>query len=162
MVYLDYKDAIEQMRKRGFDIVRCGDCKYSNQYSNGPGGSVRTFCQKDGYYVDSEWFCKNATHIEDLDCYDCECEDEKKCEGCSVMGDWQCELLILGWTPVEQCLPFHNGRYLVTFHGEGITDVCMAYFDKAEQQFKIAEMFVAEGVTAWMQIPQPYRTPIER
>ena len=66
MIYYDAKDAVNEMRKHGFDIVRCIDCKRSHSY-----GSEKLYCHKFEFYVADDGFCSHGIHIEKNKCYEC-------------------------------------------------------------------------------------------
>lgn len=66
MLYLDAKEAVKEMHKHGFDIVRCIDCKRSHSY-----GSEKLYCHKYEFYVDHNGFCPHGIHIETPKCYNC-------------------------------------------------------------------------------------------
>ena len=90
MIYYDAKDAVKEMRKHGFDIVRCEDCKRSRQYE-GKDGEIRVYCWRLEGYVESDGFCKHGVHIEKNTCYECPIaenynleDDDSPCLNCGV------------------------------------------------------------------------------
>lgn len=66
MIFYNAKDAVAEMRKNGFDIVRCIDCKRSHSY-----GSEKLYCHKFEFYVADDGFCSHGIHIEKNKCYEC-------------------------------------------------------------------------------------------
>ena len=66
MRFLDAKEAVAEMRKHGFDIVRCIDCKRARSY-----GSDELYCYRQECYVESDGFCSHGIHIEKNKCYEC-------------------------------------------------------------------------------------------
>lgn len=88
MRFLDAKEAVAEMRKHGFDIVRCGDCKRSSSY----GG--RTYCNRYESYMDDNWFCPVGVHVEKNKCYECPIaeqynleDDDTPCQNCGEDDD---------------------------------------------------------------------------
>jgi hypothetical protein len=86
MIYYDAKEAVKEMRKHGFDIVRCEDCKYSRSYGD------RLYCHNWEAYMKSGFFCGNGIHIEKTACYECkvaeECnleDDDSPCRECAAV-----------------------------------------------------------------------------
>lgn len=59
MNYLSAKEAIREMRKHGFDIVRCEDCKWSKEL----GKADRLYCRWHDVFHDKEWFCPDADEV---------------------------------------------------------------------------------------------------
>lgn len=73
MIYYDAKDAVKEMRKNGFDIVRCCDCKYHRQYTFWAGfeQDIKYYCNRHECYVKDNDFCPYGIHIEKNKCYEC-------------------------------------------------------------------------------------------
>lgn len=70
------------------------------------------------------------------------------------------EALKQRWIPVTERLPGKQGTYLVTVNDGGI-NVAIAewwfnYLDNGEGYFVCDDCF-AEDITAWMQLPEPYK-----
>lgn len=88
MLYLDAKDAVQEMYKHGFNIVRCIDCKRAHSY-----GSDKLYCHRLEGYVESDDFCIHGVRIEKPKCYECPIaedynleDDDTPCQNCGV-GD---------------------------------------------------------------------------
>ena len=86
MRFLDAKEAVAEMRKHGFDIVRCIDCKRARSY-----GTDKLYCHKYEFYVSDDGFCPNGIHIEKPKCYECPIaeqynleDDDTPCQNCGV------------------------------------------------------------------------------
>ena len=93
MIYYDAKEAVAEMRKHGFDIVRCCDCKRSRQYAS-MDGDVKVYCHRLEGYVESDGFCKHGVHIEKNTCYECPIaenynleDDDSPCRDCEEEED---------------------------------------------------------------------------
>lgn len=90
MRFLDAKDAVLEMYKHGFNIVRCRDCKRSRQYED-KDGNITVFCWRREGYVESDDFCSHGVHIEKDKCYECPIaenynleDDDTPCQNCGV------------------------------------------------------------------------------
>lgn len=88
MRFLDAKEAVAEMRKHGFDIVRCCDCKRSRQYED-KDGNITVFCWRLEGKVESDGFCSHGVHIEKDKCYECPIaeeynleDDDTPCQNC--------------------------------------------------------------------------------
>lgn len=93
MLYLDAKDAVLEMYKHGFNIVRCIDCKRSRQYED-KDGEIRVYCHRLEGYVESDDFCNYGIHIEKDKCYECPIaqnynleDDDTPCQNCGEDDD---------------------------------------------------------------------------
>lgn len=93
MRFLDAKEAVKEMRKHGFDIVRCIDCKRSRQYED-KDGEIKTYCWRLEGYVESDGFCSHGIHIEKDKCYECPIaeeynleDDDSPCQNCGASMD---------------------------------------------------------------------------
>lgn len=78
MKFLDAKDAVLEMYKHDFNIVRCCDCKRSRQYE--VNGDIKVFCWRREGYVESDDFCKHGIHIDKDKCYECPIAEEYNLE----------------------------------------------------------------------------------
>ena len=90
ILYLDAKEAVAEMRKHGFDIVRCADCKRSRQYED-KNGDIKVYCWRLEGYVERDDFCSHGIHIEKDKCYECPIaqnynleDDDTPCLNCGV------------------------------------------------------------------------------
>ncbi len=93
MLFLDAKEAVAEMRKHGFDIVRCCDCKRSRQYKDRY-GNITVFCWRLEGEVESDDFCSHGIHIEKNKCYECPIaeqynleDDDTPCQNCGEDDD---------------------------------------------------------------------------
>ena len=93
MRFLDAKDAVLEMYKHGFNIVRCRDCKRSRQYED-KDGNITVFCWRLEGKVESDGFCPHAVHIEKDKCYECPIaeqynleDDDTPCQNCGEEPD---------------------------------------------------------------------------
>ena len=87
MRFLDAKDAVAEMRKHGFDIVRCEDCKRSGYDEKGD----RYYCYSWETFMDRDFFCKKGIHTEKYKCYECPIaeshnleDDDTPCRDCEA------------------------------------------------------------------------------
>ena len=69
MIYYDAKEAVKEMRKHGFDIVRCKDCKHHYPDCNTTtlgGDLIAVYCEEVEYYVEPNWFCADGAKMDEV------------------------------------------------------------------------------------------------